>query len=121
MATPPAPCPSPACRVERQRLLTQHLRLQRMLREIVTSFDSTFAEATAGFVTAVIEELGEDDRLDLVKAKEMEVMAMRREVAASAGNLRQREAVQAATEGRAFTREEMEGAREQHGRWEAGG
>ena len=122
MATPPAPCPSPACREEREHLLTQHLSQQRRLREIVTLLDSKFAEATA----AVLEELGEDgmeeeERLDLVNVMKGQVEAMGREVAASAGSLWQREAVQAATGGRAFTREEVEGAREQHARWEAGG
>ena len=126
MATPSAPCPSSACREEREHLLTQHLRQQRSLREIVTLFDSMFAEATAGLVTAVLEEfdeegMEEEDRLDLVNVMKGQVEAMGREVVASAGHLGQREAVQAAMGGRAFTREEMEGAREQHGRWAIGG
>ena len=125
MATPTASCTSPACREEREHLRFLHLRHKRTLREILALFDSEFAKATADLVTAMME-LGEkgmevEEMLDLVNTRKGLVEVMRREVAASAGNLRQMEAVQAAMGGRAFTREEMEAAREQNARWEAGG
>ena len=125
MATPSASCTSPACREEREHLCTLHLEHQRTLREILALFDSEFAKSTADLVTAVMElgekGMGVEEMLDLVNARKGLVEVMRREVAASAGNLRQREAVQAAMGGRAFTREEMEAAREQNARWEARG